>query len=654
MSFKEKYNIQTKYLTPRSKRRPGHSIPEVKFVVAHDTGNPGSTALGNVNYYQRSRNEISASAHLFVDDKNIVECIPALNAPPEKAWHVLYHTPHDNQLFGFNANDAAIGVEYCYGGKIDADEAYRRYVWLLAFLCFHFQLDAASCIVGHHILDPLRKTDPVTGLIKSRRSYDQLLLDVVTEYNSCLGIHPPAIKFTQQSGKVKTTARLHIRANAPNTSAQIITTAPAFAVLDFSQWTNEGQSINGVSKWYGNNENEFFWSGVVDELQADEKKNAIEHETIDADGTVITNVKLNIRDAMPSTLAPIREQVNKGVALEYTGITYQGERIQGNSTWYRNKNGDYFWSGGVSTSPPVLPHQKIDIETPKAPTEEKLGWGLQQLKIYEIWEFTQGAGVKAAVLDTGVDINHPDLKAAIFGAENFINKGHGVDDQTGHGTHCAGIIAAQGIKLFGVAPKVALYVGKVAENNGSIKEKAIIEGIDWAIAEKVDILSISLTLEKGSEQLKEKVKEAFYNGILLVSAVGNEGQLGFEVNNFPAFYDECISVGAVDRFLKRSAISTKSKSLDLLAPGEEIYSTWLNSGYSIQSGSSMAVPFVAGVAALLISYLKSAGKPFNVQEIKHLIESTASDYGVLGFDAASGYGIVNALNLFSKIKNIPV
>jgi len=162
-------------------------FPAVKFVVAHDTGNPNSTAAGNVNYFKNSQNEIYASAHIFVDDKEIVECIPALvSDKPEKAWHVRYQVLKDNELYGYNANDAAIGIEYCYGQNINASEAYRRYVWVIAYTCYKFNLNPISSIVGHHLLDPGRKIDPVNGLNNDGRSYSQLLTDVVLEYNQCL------------------------------------------------------------------------------------------------------------------------------------------------------------------------------------------------------------------------------------------------------------------------------------------------------------------------------------------------------------------------------------------------------------------------------------------------------------------------------------
>lgn len=187
--FNMKYEITHQYLTTGTKRRSGDHMGKVLFLVAHDTGNPGSTALGNVGYYEDSNNVMSASAHLFVDDKHIVECIPTglLGNQKEKAWHVIYDVPTDNHLFGDDANDVAIGVEYCYGSNINAAEAYRRYIWTLAYLCFKYNLDPAKKITGHFILDPARKTDPKSGLKNSLNiTFEQCLKDIVKEYNDCL------------------------------------------------------------------------------------------------------------------------------------------------------------------------------------------------------------------------------------------------------------------------------------------------------------------------------------------------------------------------------------------------------------------------------------------------------------------------------------
>ena len=261
----QEYLVLANFLTPGSKRRPGPGVPitpGVKFIVAHDTDNPGSTARGNISYYERSRNLESASAHIFVDDRQIIECIPALTGPPEKAWHVLYKRQEDNILFGYNSNDAAIGVEYCFGQNINADEAYRRYIWVMAYICWTFTLDPRLSIVGHHILDPGRKIDPVNGLIQSRRTYTQMLQDVVVVFQQCGGVLPTTISLPEFPRAVSARGLLNIRSGEPYrrapVSRQVAQGAP-LAVLS----SVDGERINGNDQWYKLEGDEFCWSGAV-------------------------------------------------------------------------------------------------------------------------------------------------------------------------------------------------------------------------------------------------------------------------------------------------------------------------------------------------------------------------------------------------------
>lgn len=267
MNFLQKYSVTPQYLSKPSKRRSGLLIsPGVKFIVAHDTGNPCSTAAGNVKYYERSRDEMSASAHIFVDDKQIIECIPALTAPPEKAWHVLYRVDTDNRLYGHNANDAAIGVEYCYGGNIDADEAYRKYLWTLACICHTFGLDPATSVVGHAFLDPTRKTDPGSGLGYSRRSYEQLLRDVPIEFNACTTEEPappPATLQTGQDGTVQVSVKLNIRKGKPSRLADIVQVVMPGTRLSYAGWVTAGEPVNGNAKWFFDANGNYFWSGAT-------------------------------------------------------------------------------------------------------------------------------------------------------------------------------------------------------------------------------------------------------------------------------------------------------------------------------------------------------------------------------------------------------
>lgn len=185
MGFKMKYDIVPKYLTAGSKRRSGIKAGTIKFIVAHDTGNPGSTAQNNVTYYERSRDELSASAHLFVDHKEILECIPALTGTPEKAWHVMESKPKDNELFGCDSNNNAIGVELCYGGGVDTKTAYAKYIWTMAYICYKFNINPLTHITGHYILDPERRSDPMTAFKTIGKTFDQFLKDVKAELDEC-------------------------------------------------------------------------------------------------------------------------------------------------------------------------------------------------------------------------------------------------------------------------------------------------------------------------------------------------------------------------------------------------------------------------------------------------------------------------------------
>lgn len=170
-----KYNITRDYID-FGNARSGEKLGDVKFIVSHDTGNPGSTAYANRNYFDNV--QPSASAHTFIDDNYILEIIPL----DEKAWHVRYGVPKDNQLFGDDANDAAIGVEFAWGGKIDFQEAYKRYVWYHAYLADKFGLDPKKDIVAHSTLDPSRRTDPQNALHRHGISWEEFINDVNREY----------------------------------------------------------------------------------------------------------------------------------------------------------------------------------------------------------------------------------------------------------------------------------------------------------------------------------------------------------------------------------------------------------------------------------------------------------------------------------------
>jgi N-acetylmuramoyl-L-alanine amidase len=169
------YEITRDYIR-KGNSRPGTSIGDVRFIVSHDTGNPGSTAYANRNYFNNV--QPSASAHTFIDDRYILEIIPL----SEVAYHVRSNVTTDDRMYGADANDAAIGVELCWGGKINFNEAYKRYVWYHAYLVDLFDLNPDKDIVAHSTLDPQRRRDPQNALQRYGISWNQFLTDVKETY----------------------------------------------------------------------------------------------------------------------------------------------------------------------------------------------------------------------------------------------------------------------------------------------------------------------------------------------------------------------------------------------------------------------------------------------------------------------------------------
>ncbi len=190
MASNSKYTITRDYID-KGKSRPKEKNDGISFIVAHDTGNPGSTAYVNRAYF--AKNIISASAHTFIDDSIILEIIPLT----EKAWHVRYVTEKDNLLYNGDANDKAIGVELCWGGGISFIEAYDRYVWYHAYLCDKYKLDPESDIVAHSTLDPTRRTDPENALNRYGITWSTFIEDVTGVWKNFKEISSP--------GKVKST-----------------------------------------------------------------------------------------------------------------------------------------------------------------------------------------------------------------------------------------------------------------------------------------------------------------------------------------------------------------------------------------------------------------------------------------------------------------
>lgn len=254
----------------------------------------------------------------------------------------------------------------------------------------------------------------------------------------------------------------------------------------------------------------------------------------------------------------------------------------------------------------VIPHTVVQQEE----SVKEVPKGVELIQAPKIWDETKGKGIKVAVLDTGCDVNHPDLKERIIGGRNFTDDDKSnpeiYEDYNGHGTHVAGTIAAQenDAGVVGVAPEADLLIVKVLNRNGSGQYEWIIKGIHYAIDQGADIISMSLGGPVDVPELYKAVKAAVGKNILVVCAAGNEGDGDDSTDEFayPGCYNEVISVGAINLERDPSEFTNSHNEVDCVAPGEEILSTHLNGKYATLSGTSMAAPHVSGALALIKVY----------------------------------------------------
>ena len=242
----------------------------------------------------------------------------------------------------------------------------------------------------------------------------------------------------------------------------------------------------------------------------------------------------------------------------------------------------------------------------------KAAYGVEMIKAKSIWpEAQKGAGVRIAVIDSGCDINHESLKNNIAGVRNFTDEDKKnpniVVDRVGHGTHVIGTICANGSNITGVAPDAQIYVLKAINRTGTGKLSWVVNAIKYAIELKVDIISMSLGISENSAKLEKAIKEAVNNNIAVVCAAGNEGDGNsdsFEYS-YPAAYIDVISVGAVDKKGVPARFTNSNTTIDLVAPGVDILSTYPNNQFAVLSGTSMATPHVTGSLALLKNWSRN-------------------------------------------------
>ncbi len=284
--------------------------------------------------------------------------------------------------------------------------------------------------------------------------------------------------------------------------------------------------------------------------------------------------------------------------------------------------------------------------------QQTLPWGIDRIDAELVHPYNKGTGVKVAIIDTGIDYTHPDLDANYRGGYDFANDDADPKDDNGHGTHCAGIVAAEDNLegVIGVAPEADLYAVKVLNRFGSGLLSDVIAGIDWSVTNGMQVISMSLGTSVYSVSLEAACNSAYNAGLVLVAAAGNSGDgdpTTYEYS-YPAAYASVIAVGATDITDTAPYWSNSGPYLELAAPGVSIYSTLptyrvtltrtYGYNYGTLSGTSMACPHVTGTAALVIA----SDLTLTNLDVRSRLQTTADDLGPAGWDSVYGYGLVDA------------
>lgn len=278
------------------------------------------------------------------------------------------------------------------------------------------------------------------------------------------------------------------------------------------------------------------------------------------------------------------------------------------------------------------------------------------------WNYAKGSGVNVAIIDSGANVSHQDLKQNVKGAYNAVTETEGLDqvkDNKGHGSRTAGILAARGDNGYlsaGIACKANLYIVKVEPDDGSgIYTSDIIKGIRWAVEKKnCRVISLSISGDMPDPAAEEIIRQIYNNGkgTLVVCSAGNEGTGSYR---YPASYREALSVSALTYTSSGYQISSKSNyndQINVAAPGSGLYGVSNTSNTKIaQLGSSYGVtsaaaPYTAGVAALIFS----ANPELTAAQCKEILEKTAKDAGAPGKDVQYGYGIIDPLAAVQNAK----
>jgi subtilisin family serine protease len=360
-------------------------------------------------------------------------------------------------------------------------------------------------------------------------------------------------------------------------------------------------------------------------------------------------------------LAPVEDLKNKGnvIGKLVNGAPFESVNETTNKLgpWFQDVNGHWVWGGGLGivTAAPSAPTLKPEV-TIAVKIENSL---LTRLQIDQIWNAGEtGDKAVVAILDSGIALNCSDLTDAVAlndtsRMKNFVAGSNTMDDDKGHGSHCAGILASRNnLHAVGIAKGCKLYVGKITDSHNSPSVTNMIKGLRWAggleidSPNDVDIISMSNGSLLNTPDMQPTIAEILAKGKIVVCSIGNRGPQSLPSGGtFPAMINGVISVGAVDLDNAFQDFSYEFNNLTISCPGVNIFSYWINGDTHIETGTSQSTAVCAGIIALLVSKLKRVGESNIQSKIFNLLLNSNFKVNNDGFQ----YRFIEPIKLFNSI-----
>lgn len=304
-----------------------------------------------------------------------------------------------------------------------------------------------------------------------------------------------------------------------------------------------------------------------------------------------------------------------------------------------------------------LTNDDASVIVPNDALYSRYQWNLPSIETEKGWTLSKGDDqVIIAVLDTGVQSNHPDLVGRLSQGMNIVNNGAAPEDDVGHGTHVSGIIGAtvnndEGVA--GVSWYNKIMPVKVLDNSGAGSTYSVAQGIIWATDHGAKVINMSLGNYAKADFLHDAIKYAYERDVVLIAASGNDNT---DRPGYPAAYPEVFAVAATNNRKEKASFSNFGDYIDVAAPGDSIASTYPGSQYAALSGTSMASPHVAALAGLI----RSVNPDLSNQEVMEIMRQSAVDLGPPGKDIYFGYGEIDidkalnaAVNFGSALQTFP-